>query len=69
MKLVPFILIIGEVSKQYKDMPQRVFHQITKALGGFQAWTVCSQLWALTAFLVDSYNEPHIPIRNHYSGS
>ena len=32
---MPFILIIDETSKQCKRMPQKVFNQSLKGLGGF----------------------------------
>ena len=35
IKLVPLVLIVGGTSKQHKRMPWKVFHQNTKALGGF----------------------------------
>ena len=35
MKLVPFILINDGTSKQHKMLPQEVFYQSLKGLGGF----------------------------------
>ena len=41
MKLVPFILIISNTSKEHKRT-QNAFHQSKKVLGGFQGIVPCS---------------------------
>ena len=68
---MPFLLIIGRASKQYKRMPQKVFHQNTKVFGGFLAWFVCVLLRTLPKFPVDPYYEPlawfMIILANHYT--
>ena len=62
IKIVPFILIVDGISKQHKMMPQKVFYQSLKGLGGFYG--------ILCVHSIRNFDEFwSIPIMNHYRGS
>ena len=57
---MPFLLIIGEASKQHKRMQQKLFHHIIiiKALGYFKGMICVHSIRGFTEFPVHLYHKP-----------